>query len=264
MFVLRHQESSFISYHTLNTPYVTDSDMEMGNDQHTFIIIKPDSLQRGLCGDIKEVEQKWFRLVATMLMQASEFRNVFSALRLSTTPCLAATTTATASPSCACTPSFWAMAAFFAWAIILVNIVEPQETKRKNTFMLAGGSSSSGGYTTAASSSSESSSLSHRRASSPSTWSSSQTTTRSRESSNMGLPLRPFLPGGLRRGGGLISFPCLVRYCKWPHLLTRRSAPVRPLSLPSLRKEEAIISFRTNTNAMLHFVNYHYFFLCQK
>merc|ERR1711884_895978 len=46
---------------------------KMGNDERTFIMIKPDGVQRGLCGDIiKRFEQKGFKLVAMKFMQASE------------------------------------------------------------------------------------------------------------------------------------------------------------------------------------------------
>ena len=42
----------------------------MGNDERTFIMIKPDGVQRGLCGDIiKRFEQKGFKLVAMKFMQ---------------------------------------------------------------------------------------------------------------------------------------------------------------------------------------------------
>merc|ERR1712210_45811 len=46
---------------------------KMGNDERTFIMIKPDGVQRGLMGDIiKRFEQKGFRLVAMKFVQASE------------------------------------------------------------------------------------------------------------------------------------------------------------------------------------------------
>merc|ERR1712024_317258 len=46
---------------------------KMCNDERTFIMIKPDGVQRGLCGDIiKRFEQKGFKLVAMKFMQASE------------------------------------------------------------------------------------------------------------------------------------------------------------------------------------------------
>merc|ERR1712045_951601 len=46
---------------------------KMGNDERTFIMIKPDGVQRGLCGDIiKRFEQKGFKLVAMKFMQATE------------------------------------------------------------------------------------------------------------------------------------------------------------------------------------------------
>nr|XP_057904201.1 nucleoside diphosphate kinase B-like isoform X2 [Doryrhamphus excisus] len=41
--------------------------------ERTFIAVKPDGVQRGLCGDIiKRFEQRGFRLVAAKFMQASE------------------------------------------------------------------------------------------------------------------------------------------------------------------------------------------------
>merc|ERR1712226_529686 len=46
---------------------------KMGNDERTFIMIKPDGVQRGLVGDIiKRFEQKGFKLVAMKFMQATE------------------------------------------------------------------------------------------------------------------------------------------------------------------------------------------------
>merc|ERR1712024_247928 len=46
---------------------------KMGNDERTFIMIKPDCVQRGLSGDIiKRFEQKGFKLIAMKFMQASE------------------------------------------------------------------------------------------------------------------------------------------------------------------------------------------------
>ena len=46
----------------------------MGNDERTFIMIKPDGVQRGLCGDIiKRFEQKGFKLVAMKFMQVRMF-----------------------------------------------------------------------------------------------------------------------------------------------------------------------------------------------
>merc|ERR1712113_102649 len=51
----------------------SNSKTKMGNDERTFIMIKPDGVQRGLCGDIiKRFEQKGFKLVAMKFMQASE------------------------------------------------------------------------------------------------------------------------------------------------------------------------------------------------
>jgi len=44
-----------------------------GNNERTFIMIKPDAVQRGLCGEIiKRFENKGFKLVAMKFMQASE------------------------------------------------------------------------------------------------------------------------------------------------------------------------------------------------
>ncbi|KAM8844854.1 nucleoside diphosphate kinase B-like [Spinachia spinachia] len=41
--------------------------------ERTFIAVKPDGVQRGLCGDImKRFEQRGFRLVAAKFMQSSE------------------------------------------------------------------------------------------------------------------------------------------------------------------------------------------------
>ena len=41
-----------------------------GTDERTFIMIKPDGVQRGLVGDIlKRFEQKGFKLVAMKFMQ---------------------------------------------------------------------------------------------------------------------------------------------------------------------------------------------------
>ena len=45
----------------------------MANNERTFIMIKPDGVQRGLIGDIiKRFEQKGFKLVAMKLMQVRE------------------------------------------------------------------------------------------------------------------------------------------------------------------------------------------------
>ncbi|KAK2184619.1 hypothetical protein NP493_258g05038 [Ridgeia piscesae] len=45
----------------------------MAQRERTFIMIKPDAVQRGLIGDIiKRFEQKGFKLVAMKLVQASE------------------------------------------------------------------------------------------------------------------------------------------------------------------------------------------------
>merc|ERR1711988_1111364 len=44
-----------------------------GNRERTFIMLKPDGVQRGLVGEIiKRFEQKGFKLVAMKFMQASE------------------------------------------------------------------------------------------------------------------------------------------------------------------------------------------------
>ena len=44
-----------------------------GNRERTFIMIKPDAVQRGLVGEIiKRFEQKGFKLVAMKMMHASE------------------------------------------------------------------------------------------------------------------------------------------------------------------------------------------------
>merc|ERR1712050_328097 len=44
-----------------------------GNRERTFIMLKPDAVQRGLIGDIiKRFEQKGFKLVAMKMMHASE------------------------------------------------------------------------------------------------------------------------------------------------------------------------------------------------
>ena len=44
----------------------------MSNTERTFIMIKPDGVQRGLVGEIiKRFEQKGFKLVAMKFMQVS-------------------------------------------------------------------------------------------------------------------------------------------------------------------------------------------------
>merc|ERR1711894_548567 len=52
----------------------TLNDLKMAaNQERTFIMIKPDGVQRGLVGDIiKRFEQKGFKLVAMKFMQATE------------------------------------------------------------------------------------------------------------------------------------------------------------------------------------------------
>jgi len=43
-----------------------------GNEERTFIAIKPDGVQRGLVGEItKRFEQKGFKLVALKLIQVN-------------------------------------------------------------------------------------------------------------------------------------------------------------------------------------------------
>lgn len=43
------------------------------NNERTFIMVKPDGVQRGLVGDIiKRFEQKGFKLVALKMVQADE------------------------------------------------------------------------------------------------------------------------------------------------------------------------------------------------
>lgn len=43
-----------------------------GNEERTFIAIKPDGVQRGLIGEIiKRFEQKGFKLVAMKLIQVN-------------------------------------------------------------------------------------------------------------------------------------------------------------------------------------------------
>merc|ERR1712012_344413 len=53
---------------------VTDNSSKMaGNRERTFIMLKPDAVQRGLVGEIiKRFEQKGFKLVAMKMMHASE------------------------------------------------------------------------------------------------------------------------------------------------------------------------------------------------
>lgn len=44
----------------------------MGKDERTYIMVKPDGVQRGLTGEIiKRFEQKGFKMVAMKFMQAS-------------------------------------------------------------------------------------------------------------------------------------------------------------------------------------------------
>ena len=54
----------------LNFCPLSSNNRKMGNDERTFIMIKPDGVQRGLMGDIiKRFEQKGFRLVAMKFVQ---------------------------------------------------------------------------------------------------------------------------------------------------------------------------------------------------
>merc|ERR1711982_221771 len=57
-----------------SNPEVTDNSSKMaGNRERTFIMLKPDAVQRGLVGEIiKRFEQKGFKLVAMKMMHASE------------------------------------------------------------------------------------------------------------------------------------------------------------------------------------------------
>lgn len=49
--------------------------------ERTFIAVKPDGVQRGLCGDVmKRFEQRGFRLVAAKFMQVNTTRLVSSDL----------------------------------------------------------------------------------------------------------------------------------------------------------------------------------------
>ncbi len=53
-----------------HTSSSTSSASTMANTERTFIMIKPDGIQRGLIGDIvKRFEQKGFKLVAMKFMQ---------------------------------------------------------------------------------------------------------------------------------------------------------------------------------------------------
>merc|ERR1739847_158741 len=56
-----------------SNPKTLDNTSKMaGNRERTFIMIKPDGVQRGLVGEIiKRFEQKGFKLVAMKMMQAS-------------------------------------------------------------------------------------------------------------------------------------------------------------------------------------------------
>ena len=49
----------------------------VANSERTFIMVKPDGVQRGLIGDIiKRFEQKGFKLVAMKFMQVMEFLKI--------------------------------------------------------------------------------------------------------------------------------------------------------------------------------------------
>ncbi|XP_061893155.1 nucleoside diphosphate kinase B-like [Entelurus aequoreus] len=59
--------------------------------ERTFIAVKPDGVQRGLCGDIiKRFEQRGFKLLAAKFMQASEEHMKTHYLDLKATPFYAA------------------------------------------------------------------------------------------------------------------------------------------------------------------------------
>jgi hypothetical protein len=50
----------------------SDSETMSGNQERTFIMLKPDAVQRGLVGEIiKRFEQKGFKLVAMKMMHVS-------------------------------------------------------------------------------------------------------------------------------------------------------------------------------------------------
>merc|ERR1712060_8756 len=57
-----------------SNPKTLDNTSKMaGNRERTFIMLKPDAVQRGLVGEIiKRFEQKGFKLVAMKMMHASE------------------------------------------------------------------------------------------------------------------------------------------------------------------------------------------------
>ena len=65
------------------TSTASNSKTNMGNDERTFIMIKPDGVQRGLCGDIiKRFEQKGFKLVAMKFMQVLNSVRVQVAIKI--------------------------------------------------------------------------------------------------------------------------------------------------------------------------------------
>ena len=51
-----------------------DRDSDMANTERTFIMVKPDGVQRGLIADImKRFEQKGFKLVALKMMKVNRY-----------------------------------------------------------------------------------------------------------------------------------------------------------------------------------------------
>ena len=51
-----------------------DRDSDMANTERTFIMVKPDGVQRGLIADImKRFEQKGFKLVALKMMKVNQY-----------------------------------------------------------------------------------------------------------------------------------------------------------------------------------------------
>merc|ERR1711981_578687 len=57
----------------LNPKTLDNTSKMAGNRERTFIMLKPDAVQRGLVGEIiKRFEQKGFKLVAMKMMHASE------------------------------------------------------------------------------------------------------------------------------------------------------------------------------------------------
>merc|ERR1712008_478603 len=68
-----------------SNPKTLDNTSKMaGNRERTFIVLKPDAVQRGLVGEIiKRFEQKGFKLVAMKMMHASvdHLEELFSVLK---------------------------------------------------------------------------------------------------------------------------------------------------------------------------------------